>query len=84
MFLVTSPDQFPPSASFKVPEDEFEALSSREGFRPAPYMARNKWVYLDDIRRLSPCQWQEHISTSYRLVAAKLPKKVSRQLGLSD
>lgn len=84
MFLVTSPDQFPPSASFKVPEDHFESLSSREGFRPAPYMARNKWVYLDDIRRLSPRQWQEHICTSYRLVAARLPKKVSRHLGLSE
>jgi predicted DNA-binding protein (MmcQ/YjbR family) len=84
MFLVTCPDQVPSSATFKVADEDFEEISAREGFKPAPYMARYKWVYLDDIRRLTPQQWQAHIAASYRLVAAKLPKKMRQQLGLPN
>lgn len=82
MFLVTSPDQVPPSASFKVAEEQFEEITAHEGFIPAPYMARYKWVHLDDIRRLSPRQWQTYLVESYRLVATKLPRKTRQQLGL--
>ena len=83
MFLLTSPDQVPPSASFKVPEEDFEALAAREGFVPAPYMARYKWVQLDNISRLSPPEWEKHIHESYRLIASKLPLKTRKQLGLA-
>jgi predicted DNA-binding protein (MmcQ/YjbR family) len=84
MFLVTSPDGVPPSASFKVPEEAFEELAAREGFMPAPYMARYKWVHLDDINRLSPREWEKHILASYRLIADKLPKKTRKDLGFAD
>jgi predicted DNA-binding protein (MmcQ/YjbR family) len=83
MFLVTSPDSLPPSASFKVPEEDFEELATREGFMPAPYMARYQWVHLDNISRLSPREWAQHITASYRLVAGKLPQKVRQGLGLA-
>lgn len=83
MFLVTSPDSVPPSASFKVAEEDFETLAAREGFMPAPYLARYKWVHLDDISRLSCREWEQHLTTSYRLVADKLPKKVRQALGLA-
>ncbi|MGV3504866.1 MAG: MmcQ/YjbR family DNA-binding protein [Adhaeribacter sp.] len=83
MFLVTSPDQVPSSASFKVAEEDFEEISAREGFKPAPYMARYQWVHLDDIRRLSTRQWQDLLTASYRLVAGKLPKKTRQQLGIT-
>jgi predicted DNA-binding protein (MmcQ/YjbR family) len=84
MFLVTSPDSVPSSASFKVPDEAFEVLASREGFMPAPYMARYKWVHLDNINRLSPREWKQHITDSYHLIAGKLPKKVRKELGLAD
>ena len=84
MFLVTSPDRLPPSASFKVPEEAFEALVSREGFMPAPYMARYKWVHLDDINRLPAREWEKYILGSYQLIANKLPKKTRKELGLAD
>jgi predicted DNA-binding protein (MmcQ/YjbR family) len=84
MFLVTSPDSVPCSASFKVPEETFEVLAAREGFMPAPYMARYKWVHLDDINRLSPREWHRYITGSYQLIAGKLPKKRRRELGLAD
>jgi predicted DNA-binding protein (MmcQ/YjbR family) len=75
MFLVLAPDTVPVSASFKVEDDIFEALTERAGFKPAPYLARHKWVFVDDISRLSKKEWTHFISESYRLVAAKLPKK---------
>ena len=35
MFLVTSPDNIPVSASFKTSDEDFTALSNRAGFIPA-------------------------------------------------
>jgi predicted DNA-binding protein (MmcQ/YjbR family) len=52
MFLVLGLDTTPTTASFKVSDDEFDELSARKGFKPAPYMARNKWVFVDDISRM--------------------------------
>jgi predicted DNA-binding protein (MmcQ/YjbR family) len=82
MFLITSPDTVPVSASFKVADEEFEELSSREGFMPAPYLARYKWVHMDDINRLSKKQWEYYAAQSYRLIASKLPPKIKKQIGL--
>ncbi len=82
MFLVTAPDQTPSSASFKVPDETFEEIAAQPGFMPAPYMARYKWVRLDDINRLTLKEWESYIKQSYGLVATKLPNKVKKELGL--
>jgi predicted DNA-binding protein (MmcQ/YjbR family) len=82
MFLITAPEVVPCSASIKVTDDTFDEISSKEGFMPAPYMARHKWVWMDDIRRLSKKQWEAYIDTSYYLVASKLPLKTKKQIGL--
>lgn len=82
MFLVTSPDSVPVSASFKVTDEEFEILSAKTGFMPAPYLARYKWVHLDDIKRLSKKQWEYYAKQSYGLIAGKLPGKTKALLGL--
>jgi predicted DNA-binding protein (MmcQ/YjbR family) len=81
MFLVTSPDQVPVTASFKCSDEEFEAVSSRPGFQPAPYMARHKWVYVNDIGLLSGSEWKHFARQAYDLVKAKLPKKAQRAMG---
>ena len=83
LFLITSPDQFPVSASFKTTGADFEALTQLEGFTQAPYLARNQWVAVDDIRRFNPAQWLEYIGKSYKLVAMKLTKKTKTALGIS-
>lgn len=75
MFLITSPDQSPVTASFKTSEEKFNELTEQEGFMPAPYLARYKWVWVDDISRLSSKDWKELLRLSYELVKAKLPKK---------
>ncbi len=82
MFLVTAPDAVPPSASIKVSDEAFESLPQRAGIIPAPYMARNKWVKLDDINRFSKKEWQFYIGEAYRIVGTKLPLKIQKQFGL--
>ena len=74
MFLITSPDESPVKASFKTSEEKFDELSEREGFGPAPYLARNKWVQVDDILRLTAREGKELLELSYKLVREKLPK----------
>ncbi len=75
MFLITSPDTTPISASFKTDEETFNELIEREGFKPAPYLAKHKWVHVDDISRASSREWKTLLQLSYDLVKAKLPKK---------
>jgi len=82
MFLVTAPDAVPVSASFKVSDEEFDELSVKKGFMPAPYLARYKWVHLDDIKRLSKKQWETYAKQAYELIASKLPAKTKKEIGL--
>ena len=80
MFLITAPDRVPHSATFKVSDEEFELLPEREGFIPAPYMARYKWIYVDDINRLTKKEWQKYLRQSYELIFAKLPLKLRKEI----
>jgi predicted DNA-binding protein (MmcQ/YjbR family) len=82
MFLITSPDRVPHSASFKVDDEDFAELTSKEGFIPAPYLSRYKWVYVDDINRLTKKQWERYAIKSYQLIASKLPMKTKKLIGL--
>jgi predicted DNA-binding protein (MmcQ/YjbR family) len=75
MFLITSPDSVPRSASFKVTDEDFEELCNRKGFIPAPYLARYKWVHLDNIYRLSRKDWQKYIGQSYELIIPNCRQK---------
>ena len=82
MFCVAGLDQSPTTASFKVTDEEFDAMSSREGFKPAPYVAKYKWVWMDDISRMNKKEWEHFIKQSYELVKAKLSPKLKREAGL--
>ena len=75
MFLVTPSDSMPVSASFKTDEETFGELTEKEGIQPAPYLARHKWVHVDDINRFSKKEWEQFIRQSHELVKAKLPKR---------
>ena len=81
-FLFTYPDGSPPSASFKVPDEDFEEISAKEGLQPQPYVARYKWVLAMDISSLSRKEWEHYIRQSYNLIASKLPKKTRKAIGL--
>lgn len=80
MFCVIGLNQSPTSLSFKVKDEEFEEMSSREGFKPAPYVARYKWVLIDDINRMEQKDWKYYLHQSYQLVKDKLPARIKKQL----
>jgi predicted DNA-binding protein (MmcQ/YjbR family) len=80
IFCVTGLEQVPVSISFKVPDEDFEEVSARPGFRPADYVARYKWVTVDDIKNIKQKDLQQFINQSYELVKAKLPKKLQAQI----
>jgi predicted DNA-binding protein (MmcQ/YjbR family) len=67
--------------SFKCTPEEFAELVEREGIVPAPYMARNNWVMVENLDALPTAELKRRIKDSYQ-VAAKLPKKVRDKLGL--
>ena len=81
MFCVTGLDATS-GASMKVTEEEFHELTSREGIIPAPYLARNMWVYVESPTALNKKEWEYYITQSYQLVASKLTKKVRKELGI--
>jgi predicted DNA-binding protein (MmcQ/YjbR family) len=82
MFCVVGLDQLPTSASFKVRDEDFDEICNREGFKPAPYVAKYKWVWTDDINRMNKKEWEKNIRQSYDMVIAKLPPKIKKQLGI--
>ena len=82
MFLVIGIDSTPVAASFKVKDEVFDALCARPGFKPAPYLAKNKWVLTEDIKFISKKEWEQFIRQSYELVKNKLSVKLRKQLGL--
>ncbi|MBI2677242.1 MAG: MmcQ/YjbR family DNA-binding protein [Candidatus Koribacter versatilis] len=66
--------------AIKATPEEFAELVEREGVIPAPYMARNHWVSLQDYSALPWRELQQGIARSYELVKATLPKKVQAEL----
>jgi predicted DNA-binding protein (MmcQ/YjbR family) len=72
----------PCSATFKVPDDQFDEISGRRGFKPAPYLARAKWVQVEDLDVLSKDEWESFSKQSYEIVKSKLPKKTLKEIGL--
>ena len=82
IFIITNPDAIPVSASFKVDDEDFATLSEKEGFIPAPYLARYKWIYTDNINRASKKEWEFYLRKAYDIVAKKLPGKIKKQLGI--
>jgi predicted DNA-binding protein (MmcQ/YjbR family) len=83
MFCVAGLDQVPVSASFKVRDDEFEEMSSREFFKPAAYVAKYQWVLISDITKMSKSDWKKYITQSYKLVRNKLPNKIEKEPGIA-
>jgi predicted DNA-binding protein (MmcQ/YjbR family) len=82
MFCVVGLGETPASASFKVKDEEFEEISNRSGFKPAAYVARYKWVSIDDIRNMDEKSWKHYLFQSYSLVKDKLPNKTKKELNL--
>src|ERR1044072_2801437 len=78
IFCVASLDG-PLSVSFKVRDDEFDELSRAPGLRPAPCVALDRWVLVNDETKFTGNGWAHYLKQSYKLVRAKLQKKLANQ-----
>ena len=81
MFCVTNLEP-PHTFSFKVTDGEFDELSGSEGFQPAPYLARAKWVLVTDSSKLSRQDLKNYLQQSYELITAKFSRKQLKDLGI--
>ena len=80
MFCVTGADSVQSGLSIKCTPEKFDELIEREGIDPAAYVGRYKWVRIEDLGAVSPAELKDLISTSYKLVRDKLPKKLRDEL----
>ena len=81
MFAAT--DGAAANLSLKVTDIAFEALTETGRARPAPYMARAKWVMFDDVSVLDAAEVEDWLRTAHALVAGKLTRKARAALGLA-
>lgn len=77
MFAVIGPGG---SMSFKVDDGRFLELTDREGMVPAPYMAKHKWVLVQDLAKADESEVRALVKRSHALVFAKLTKKAQREI----
>ena len=68
--------------SFKVSDIAYEVLTESGHARPAPYLARARWVNLETIDAWPDDELADHLKTAHAIVAGKLTKKARRELGL--
>jgi predicted DNA-binding protein (MmcQ/YjbR family) len=80
MFVATSPSVG--GCSIKVSDIAFEALTESGRARPAPYLARAKWVKFDDLADIDDAEMADWLKTAHSLVAAKLTRKQRVELDL--
>jgi predicted DNA-binding protein (MmcQ/YjbR family) len=81
MFLAGGPEPGAwNSCSFKVDEHRFLELSGLPGLAPAPYLARVKWVQLQDAKALPLADLKALVERSHALVLAGLSKKLQRDI----
>ncbi len=79
MFAVLGPDGV---VSFKANDVAFEMLVETGAARPAPYLARAKWVHVDDPEALPDADLKRYLADAHALIAARLTRKARRDLGL--
>ena len=67
---------------FKVTDLAYEVMTQSGMARPAPYLARAKWVSFDDLDGLDPDEVADWLKTAHGLIAAKLTRAQKKALGL--
>lgn len=82
MFAIFGLDQNPINASFKVSDEDFEVMQYSQGMKAAPYLARHKWIAIEDISLISPKHWKRILDNSYELIKSKLSTKLKKELSI--
>jgi len=81
MYAVMPTEPAPVWLSFKCSDENFADLVERPGIIPAPYLARAKWVALQNESAVSRAELGRLLGEAYELVLAKLPNSVRASLG---
>ena len=70
--------------TFKVKPLAYEVLRDMEGLRPAPYLASRglKWIQQHGTPGLSDDELKVHLTASYDMIVAALPKKHRAELDI--
>ena len=70
--------------TFKCSPLSYDILKEQPGCRPAPYLAARgmKWIQRTSEESMNDAALRDYLAESHRLVAAGLPKKVQKKLGL--
>ncbi|MBD8891743.1 MmcQ/YjbR family DNA-binding protein [Roseibium litorale] len=69
--------------SFKCSDLSYAMLIQEPGIIPAPYLARAKWVMIEQAGALTGDEIRAYIASAHKLIAATLTRKVRAELGLS-
>ncbi|KWV58374.1 hypothetical protein AS156_34875 [Bradyrhizobium macuxiense] len=67
---------------FKVSNMAYQLMIEQELARPAPYLARAKWVQLVGNDALPDAELKAYLNQAHALVAGKLTRKSRKALGL--
>ncbi len=68
--------------SFKCSDLGYTILCEQDGIVPAPYLARAKWVQIEDPGAMSDDELKRYIETAYVIVMGKLTRAQRADLGL--
>ena len=82
-------DQLIEQVMFKADDARFLELTGRQGFMPAPNLAKAKWVEVDEsavdaTRRLSDTEARQLLTEAYQVVMARLSKKMQREIAAAS
>jgi len=72
--------------TFKCSPIAYDILREQPGLRPAPYLASRgmKWIQRQRDDAMDDAALKDYLAESHRLVAAGLPKRVQKELGLAS
>jgi predicted DNA-binding protein (MmcQ/YjbR family) len=81
MFAIASLNPARDAVSLKADPEEFDQLIEHPAIVPAPYLARAKWIQVQRVGELPRAELQRLLLCSYKLVKAKLSKRLQSQIG---
>ncbi len=67
---------------FKCSDFSYLVLIEQDNIVPGPYLARAKWVQLQNDKAMSDDEIKTYITQAHKIIAAKLTKVKQRELGL--
>lgn len=71
--------------AFKVDDDLFLGYVDRPGIRPAPYLARARWISMNALQLpLGDEELRQSLTRSHQLVVRRLPKRLQPGLLLDQ